>query len=57
MVSIEHLDHFKEVLRSKIQNVRKDVDFAYLPFLDILGNGIVTSEGKNWMNQRRKISG
>ena len=56
MVSIEHPDHLKEVLQSKIQNVKKDVDFAYKPFLPILGKGIVTSEGKGWMNQRRKIS-
>jgi len=57
MVSIEHPDHLKEVLQSKIQNVKKDVEFAYKPFLPILGSGIVTSEGKSWMNQRRKISG
>jgi cytochrome P450 len=56
MVSIEHPDHLKEVLQSKIQNVKKDVGFAYKPFLPILGKGIVTSEGKSWMNQRRKIS-
>ncbi len=57
MVSIEHPDHLKDVLQSKIQNVKKDVEFAYKPFLPILGKGIVTSEGKSWMNQRRKISG
>lgn len=57
MVSIEHPDHLKEVLQSKIQNVKKDVEFAYKPFLPILGKGIVTSEGKSWMDQRRKISG
>ncbi len=57
MVSIEHPHHLKEILQSKIQNVKKDVDFAYKPFLSILGTGIVTSEGKHWMDQRRKISG
>lgn len=57
MVSIEHPDHLKEVLQSKIQNVKKDVGFSYKPFLPILGKGIVTSEGKSWMKQRRKISG
>ena len=57
MVSIEHPDYLKEILQSKIQNVKKDVEFAYKPFLPILGKGIVTSEGKSWMDQRRKISG
>ena len=56
MVSIEDPMYLKEVLQSKIQNVKKDVDFAYKPFLPILGKGIVTSEGKSWMKQRRKIS-
>lgn len=55
-VSIESPEYLKEVLQSKIQNVGKDVQFAYKPFLPILGTGIVTSEGKSWMNQRRKIS-
>lgn len=53
---MEHPLHLKDVLQSKIQNVKKDVEFAYKPFLPILGGGIVTSEGKEWMNQRRKIS-
>ncbi len=55
-VSIEKPAYLKEVLQSKIQNVGKDVQFAYKPFLPILGTGIVTSEGKSWMKQRRKIS-
>ncbi len=56
MVSVEHPDILREILQSKIQNVKKDVEFAYKPFLPILGGGIVTSEGKSWMEQRRKIS-
>jgi cytochrome P450 len=55
-VSTEKPEHIKEFLQSKIQNVKKDVQFAYKPFLCILGKGIVTSEGKQWMDQRRKIS-
>eukprot|EP00594_Rhizosolenia_setigera_P017181 CAMPEP_0178960678 /NCGR_PEP_ID=MMETSP0789-20121207/13113_1 /TAXON_ID=3005 /ORGANISM="Rhizosolenia setigera, Strain CCMP 1694" /LENGTH=575 /DNA_ID=CAMNT_0020644085 /DNA_START=71 /DNA_END=1798 /DNA_ORIENTATION=+ len=46
----------KVVLQSKIQNVKKDVKFAYKPFLCILGKGIVTAEGKSWMKQRLKMS-
>lgn len=53
-VGIEHPDHLKQVL-GKITRVKKDVVFAYKPFLPILGNGIVTAEGNNWLKQRRKI--
>jgi len=56
IVSIEKPEFLKELLQSQIQNVKKDVLFAYKPFLPILGTGIVTSEGKSWMYQRRKIS-
>lgn len=56
-VSIEKPEHLKIMLQSKIQNVKKDVQFSYKPFLCILGRGIVTSEGDSWMQQRRKISG
>jgi cytochrome P450 len=56
-VSIEKPEHLKIMLQSKIQNVKKDVQFSYKPFLCILGGGIVTSEGDSWMQQRRKISG
>jgi len=44
------------MLQSKIKNVKKDVAFAYKPFLPILGTGIVTSEGKSWMRQRLNVS-
>eukprot|EP00557_Chaetoceros_sp_GSL56_P007541 CAMPEP_0176497884 /NCGR_PEP_ID=MMETSP0200_2-20121128/11991_1 /TAXON_ID=947934 /ORGANISM="Chaetoceros sp., Strain GSL56" /LENGTH=577 /DNA_ID=CAMNT_0017895985 /DNA_START=52 /DNA_END=1781 /DNA_ORIENTATION=+ len=55
-ISIEQPEYLKEMLQSKIQNVKKDSNFSYKPFLPILGTGIVTSEGKSWMDQRRKIS-
>jgi cytochrome P450 len=55
-ISIEKPEYLKEVLQSKIQNVKKDSNFSYKPFLPILGTGIVTSEGKCWMDQRRKMS-
>ena len=55
-IAIEKPEHVKLVLQSKIANVKKDVKFAYKPFLPILGRGIVTSEGKSWMKQRLKIS-
>ena len=55
-IAMEKPEHVKVVLQSKIANVKKDVKFAYKPFLPILGRGIVTSEGKSWMKQRLKIS-
>jgi len=55
-ICIDSPDHLKQVLQSKIKLVKKDVTFAYKPFLPILGTGIVTAEGKSWMKQRRKIS-
>lgn len=33
----------------------KDVDFAYKPFLSLLGTGIVTSDGQKWRKQRNKV--
>ena len=55
-VAIEDPAFLRDVLQSKIQNVKKDVHFSYKPFLPILGKGIVTSEGQSWMKQRLKIS-
>jgi len=55
-VAIEDPTFLRDVLQSKIQNVKKDVHFSYKPFLPILGTGIVTSEGQSWMKQRLKIS-
>lgn len=56
LISIAEPEFIKQVLQSQIQNVKKDVNFSYKPFLSILGTGIVTSEGKEWMSQRRKVS-
>jgi cytochrome P450 len=56
VVSIASPSFLKLVLQSKIRNVKKDVGFSYQPFLVILGNGIVTSEGHAWMTQRLKMS-
>lgn len=56
VVGIAHPDYLKVILQSGIKHVKKDVKFAYKPFLPILGHGIVTSEGQSWMKQRRKMS-
>jgi len=55
-ICIDSPEYLKQVLQSKIKLVKKDVTFAYKPFLPILGTGIVTAEGTSWMKQRRKIS-
>ncbi|CAM9382296.1 unnamed protein product [Ectocarpus sp. 12 AP-2014] len=46
----------KEVMRTKISKYHKDIDFAYRPFLSLLGTGIVTSDGPKWRKQRNKVS-
>jgi beta-ring hydroxylase len=46
----------KRVFNTNIKNYGKDTEFAYNPFLDILGTGLVTSEGESWRRQRQRIS-
>lgn len=41
--------------REQITKYHKDVDFAYRPFLSLLGTGIVTSDGPKWRKQRNKV--
>lgn len=42
--------------QEQITKYHKDVDFAYRPFLSLLGSGIVTSDGPKWRKQRNKAS-
>ena len=39
------------------RNYVKDTELAYKPFMDLLGHGIITSEGPLWERQRRLLSG
>lgn len=39
----------------QITKYHKDIDFAYRPFLSLLGTGIVTSDGPKWRKQRNKV--
>ena len=55
-ISIAHPMYLRTILQSKIRNVKKDVQFAYEPFMSILGKGIVTSEGEAWKYQRLSVS-
>ena len=49
-------DAMKRVMAVNLKNYKKDTEFAYNPFLDVLGTGLVTSEGEMWKNQRQRIS-
>lgn len=40
----------------QITKYHKDVEFAYRPFLSLLGTGIVTSDGPKWRKQRNKVN-
>ena len=55
-VVIADPEPIKRVFNSNIKNYGKDTEFAYNPFLDILGTGLVTSEGESWKRQRGRIS-
>lgn len=48
-------DHFKRVFQTNFKNYQKDRERAYQPFLVLLGNGLVTSEGELWKKQRQLI--
>uniref|UniRef100_A0A6U5M9T4 Cytochrome P450 n=1 Tax=Corethron hystrix TaxID=216773 RepID=A0A6U5M9T4_9STRA len=54
-VSVSSPAMLRQVLQTNVAGVKKDVDFAYKPFLSILGTGIVTSEGKEWLRQRLSV--
>lgn len=42
----------KRVFQTHYKSYPKDKDFSYGPFLNILGTGLVTSEGALWHQQR-----
>eukprot|EP01025_Chloroclados_australasicus_P004282 TRINITY_DN1103_c1_g1_i1.p1 TRINITY_DN1103_c1_g1~~TRINITY_DN1103_c1_g1_i1.p1 ORF type:complete len:559 (+),score=42.00 TRINITY_DN1103_c1_g1_i1:89-1678(+) len=42
----------RRVFQVKYRIYQKDVDFSYLSFLEILGTGLVTSNGDHWQKQR-----
>ena len=49
-------DLVKRVMQVNLKNYKKDTEFSYEPFLEILGTGLVTSEGETWREQRQRIS-
>jgi cytochrome P450 len=49
-------DLLKVILSTKLSVFKKDLAWTYKPFLDILGNGIVTADGDDWWRQRKLLS-
>uniref|UniRef100_A0A7S1I6B7 Cytochrome P450 n=1 Tax=Eutreptiella gymnastica TaxID=73025 RepID=A0A7S1I6B7_9EUGL len=56
MVVIADPADLKSVWQTNLKAYSKDRDFAYGPFLPLLGSGLVTSEGELWKKQRLMVS-
>lgn len=46
----------KIILQTKLAIFKKDLEWTYKPFMVLLGNGLVTADGKSWMKQRTLLS-
>jgi cytochrome P450 len=46
----------KVVLQTKMNTFKKDIEWTYKPFLVLLGNGLVTSDGDSWRKQRTLLA-
>lgn len=44
------------VLQTKESKFHKDTGWTYKPFMEILGNGLVTTKGSSWTKQRKLLS-
>src|SRR5207244_6687823 len=49
-----HPDHVRHVLQEKHTNYSKDL-YTYRMLRPVVGNGLVTNDGANWLRQRRLI--
>jgi len=49
---VNHPDGVKHVLQQNQQNYNKDL-YPYQIFKPLLGRGLVTNDGKSWLQQRR----
>lgn len=56
MFSIASPSLVKAILQTKISHTAKDLQHSLQPFLSILGQGLVSSHGKAWMEQRKRMS-
>ncbi len=44
------------ILQTQMTIFKKDVEWTYKPFLEVLGNGLVTADGESWRRQRVLLS-
>jgi len=51
---VSHPDYFQRILRDNYQNYRKP-DLLYAAARNVVGRGLVTSDGDLWLRQRRMI--
>ncbi len=55
-ISVSDPEILKGILHTKHTIFKKDLAWTYKPFLEILGNGLVTSDGESWRRQRTLLS-
>lgn len=48
--------HLKVILQTKLNTFKKDIVWTYKPFLVLLGKGLVTADGQNWLRQRALLA-
>eukprot|EP00124_Ichthyophonus_hoferi_P004612 Ihof_evm2s530 gene=Ihof_evmTU2s530 len=53
---ISHPKHISQVFNKNQRNYPKDIELSYKSFMDILGHGIITSDGEYWRKQRTLLS-
>lgn len=46
----------KIMLQTKMNTFKKDTEWTYKPFMVLLGNGLVTSDGASWKKQRMLLA-
>ena len=56
LICISDPEILKIMLSTKLSLFKKDTVWTYKPFMDILGNGLVTAEGESWRKQRFLLS-
>jgi len=55
-VCVSDPDLLKIILATKLKIFKKDLEWTYKPFMVLLGKGLVTADGENWMRQRTVIA-
>eukprot|EP00605_Chrysophyceae_sp_TOSAG23-4_P001952 GSChrysophyteH1.ASY1.ANO1.2163.1 assembled CDS len=55
-ISVSDPEILRGILQTHMTIFKKDLAWTYKPFMDILGNGLVTSDGQSWRRQRVLLS-